>query len=106
MKKKVKGIFKKAGNAMLLFGFVFVMAGNKVFASTDVSSVTNPLNNLKTLFFAIIAVVGSIFFGKGLMDFASSLPDRDSNGMKTAGLQMAGGALMAAISTVIALLFN
>ncbi|MBE5898256.1 MAG: hypothetical protein E7279_01485 [Lachnospiraceae bacterium] len=62
------------------------------------------LNNLKTLFMGAISIIGIIVLAKNIFDFASALQERDSQGMKTAGLGMAGGAIMAAIGAVLAFL--
>lgn len=81
---------------MISFGTV-CMAG-------DIGQVTNGLNNLKLLFLGVVAIIGVIVLVKGVVDFSSALSDRDSSGMKQAGLVIGGGAVMAAISTVIGFL--
>lgn len=67
----------------------------------DVSSVTKPIDNLKTLIFAVISAIGYIILGKNIMEFAQAYQDRDSGSMNSALKGIAGGAIMAGVSTVI-----
>ena len=105
--KKIKSFIKDFGSKTkrIVYGVVgtistLILGGENVFA-TDV---TGSLNNLKTLFMGAIGIIGVIVLAKNIMDFANALQERDSQSMKTAGLGMAGGAMMAGVGSVLAIL--
>ena len=62
---------------------------------------TTTLTNVKNLFMGVLAIVGVIVVGKNVFDFASAMQERDSQGMKQAGLGIGGGVLMAGIGAVM-----
>lgn len=67
---------------------------NAVLAAGDTTGVLSGLANLKTLAFGIIGVIGVIYLGFGIAEFATALSDRDSSSMKSAGYKIAGGLIM------------
>lgn len=76
MRKIIKKIKMKKENVMaVLSGAVFmtVMDVNSVLAAGDASSVTKPLDNLKTLVLAIIGAIGVIILAKNVMEFAPGI---------------------------------
>lgn len=73
-------------------------------ASAKSNKVTSGLNNLKTLVLAIIGTVGIIYLAKSVMEFASAYQQSDSSGMNSAAKGIAGGLMMAAISSIIGIL--
>lgn len=84
-----------------------VMACNlmsvQVFAA-DTSSVTQPLDNLKTLVIAIIGAVGVIILAKNVMEFAQAYQQQDSSTMNSALKGIVAGVMMAGISSVLTIL--
>ena len=52
--------------------------------ATDTSSVTKPLDNLKTLILAIIGAIGVIILAKNVMEFAQAYQQQDSSTMNSA----------------------
>lgn len=79
------------------------MVTTNVYAS-GTSSVTQPLENLKTLVLSIIGAVGIIILAKNVMEFAQSYQQQDSSSMNSALKGIVAGLLMASISTVITFL--
>lgn len=75
-----------------------------VFADGDTSSVTAPLNSLKTLVVAIIGAVGVIILAKNVMEFAQAYQQQDSSTMNSALKGIVAGIMMAGISTVLSFL--
>lgn len=74
------------------------------YASASSNKVTTGLNSLKTLIISIIGIVGLIYLAKSIMEFASAYQQSDSSGMNSAAKGIAGGLMMAGISTVMAIL--
>lgn len=107
MRKIIKKIKMKKENVMaVLSGAVFmtVMDVNSVLAAGDASSVTKPLDNLKTLVLAIIGAIGVIILAKNVMEFAQAYQHNDSATMNSALKGIAGGAMMAGITSVLGVL--
>lgn len=96
MKKKVISAFSGAIMACSLFS-TQVMAA-------DTSSVTQPLDNLKTLVIAIIGAVGVIILAKNVMEFAQAYQQQDSSTMNSALKGIVAGVMMAGISSVLTIL--
>lgn len=70
MRKIIKKIKMKKENIMVVLSgavFMTVMDVSNVLAAGDASSVTKPLDNLKTLVFAIIGAIGVIILASLLM---------------------------------------
>ena len=97
MKKKVIPAFSGAIMACGLFS-------SKVMAASDTSSVTAPLDNLKTLVIAIIGAVGVIILAKNVMEFAQAYQQQDSSTMNSALKGIVAGVMMAGISSVLTIL--
>lgn len=76
----------------------------KAYASAGTSSVTQPLDNLKTLVIAIIGAVGVIILAKNVMEFAQAYQQQDSSTMNSALKGIVAGVMMAGISAVLAFL--
>ena len=57
------------------------MLPSVVYAAGDTSSVTAPLDSLKTLVIAIIGAVGVIILAKNVMEFAQAYQQQDSSTM-------------------------
>ncbi|WP_243081028.1 hypothetical protein [Eubacterium sp. AF34-35BH] len=75
-----------------------------VMAATDTSSVTKPLDSLKTLLLSVIGAVGVIILAKNVMEFAQAYQHNDSATMNSALKGIAGGAMMAGITSVLGVL--
>ena len=76
----------------------------QVMAATDTSSVTAPLDSLKTLVIAIIGAVGVIILAKNVMEFAQAYQQQDSSTMNSALKGIVAGVMMAGISSVLTIL--
>nr|WP_302690029.1 hypothetical protein [uncultured Eubacterium sp.] len=66
---------------------------NTVMAATDTSSVTKPLDSLKTLLLSVIGAVGVIILAKNVMEFAQAYQHNDSATMNSALKGIAGVAM-------------
>lgn len=73
-------------------------------AGGDTSTVTKPLDNLKTLVIAVIGAVGVIILAKNVMEFAQAYQQQDSSTMNSALKGIVAGAMMAGISSVLTFL--
>ena len=71
---------------------------------TGIATIDFGIGQLLSLFFGAISVVGLFVLGKGIIDFAGALPDRDTGSMKQAALEFLSGLLMASIGASIACL--
>lgn len=98
---------KAAINLLFQAAMINLMSIN-VFASgvmaTSADSILQPVKLLQTLFFGLISIIGLIMVGKGILELTTAIPQRDGPSIKEAALQIAGGGIAAAISTVIAFL--
>ncbi len=90
--------------AALASGAFLLLYKTTCFADVDVSSVTEPIDNLKVLVLAIIATVGVIILAKNLMEFAQAYQQQDSSTMNSALKGVVAGIMMAGISTVLSML--
>ncbi len=103
---KMKQSAEKAVSAVMICTAVSVLDNIPVSAapSETTDAVLAPLNNLKTLLTSIVAAIGVIVMVKNIMEISSALQNQDSAGV-TSGLKgLAGGAMMAAIGTVLTIL--
>ena len=73
-------------------------------AGTGTATITQPLENLKTLMIAIIGAVGVIILAKNVMEFAQAYQQQDSATMNSALKGIVAGVMMAGISAVLAFL--
>ena len=87
-------------------GYVSTMMSSTVLAAGggDTSTITQPLDNLKTLVIAIIGAVGVIILAKNVMEFAQAYQQQDSSTMNSAIKGIVAGVIMAGISTVLSFL--
>ena len=91
-----------------------VMAGGASYAlintnialavSTGVPEVDQGLNVIKGIAIGVCSMIGVVGLVKGGITFSSGISQRDQSGIVTGGLEFAGGLVMAAIATVIALM--
>lgn len=72
--------------------------------AADTSSVTKPIDNLKTLVIAIIGAIGVIILAKNVMEFAQAYQQQDSSTMNSALKGIVAGVMMAGISSVLGIL--
>lgn len=105
--KDMKGIGKRIKKELfpVLSGSVVMMEMlcTRVMAA-DTSSVTKPLDNLKTLVIAIIGAIGVIILAKNVMEFAQAYQQQDSSTMNSALKGIVAGVMMAGISSVLGIL--
>lgn len=98
--KKMKELAEKLIITMTLILNLNVV--NVYAAST--SSITAPLNNLKTLLLAIVGAVGGVFLVKGVYEFAVAYQQGDNAGMSAALKGLISGIMMVGVSTVLAIM--
>ena len=102
MKKLFGNMRKKVVPAV--FGTVMAVSLMSTTCLASTSSVTQPLNNLKTLVIAVIGAVGVIILAKNVMEFAQAYQQQDSSTMNSALKGIVAGVMMAGISTVLTFL--
>lgn len=86
-------------------GAFLMSAAIRVYADDpDVTTVTAPLDSLKTLLLAIIGAVGIIILAKNVMEFAQAYQQQDSSTMHAALKGIVAGVIMAGISAVLTFL--
>ena len=95
---------KKLVNVVTASAYMTCIQMNTVMAATDTSSVTKPLDSLKTLLLSVIGAVGVIILAKNVMEFAQAYQHNDSATMNSALKGIAGGAMMAGIPSVLGVL--
>lgn len=97
---------KKFALMAVTAGYVSTMMSSTVLAAGggDTSTITQPLDNLKTLVIAIIGAVGVIILAKNVMEFAQAYQQQDSSTMNSAIKGIVAGVIMAGISTVLSFL--
>lgn len=95
---------KKLVNVVTASVFMTYAQISTVMAATDTSSVTKPLDSLKTLLLSVIGAVGVIILAKNVMEFAQAYQHNDSATMNSALKGIAGGAMMAGITSVLGVL--
>jgi len=103
--KKAKGNIKaKAATAVAAAVAMVNYFPSVCYAGGDTSSITQPLDNLKTLIIAVIGAVGIIILAKNVMEFAQAYQQQDSSTMNSALKGIVAGVMMAGISTVLTFL--
>ena len=97
---------KKFALMAVTASYVSTMMSSTVLAAGggDTSTITQPLDNLKTLVIAIIGAVGVIILAKNVMEFAQAYQQQDSSTMNSAIKGIFAGVIMAGISTVLSFL--
>ncbi len=100
MRKKISKIIRTA----FILCFLVLSMSITAFASGQGTNVMNGLTNIKTLVLGIISLVGAIFTGLAISEFATAFSDRDTASMKQAGFKIAGGLIMFFATTIMALL--
>lgn len=101
--KKLNSKNKKVVTAIMAAATAVATLPMTSFAS-GAESITQPLENLKTLIIAVIAVVGVIILAKNVMEFAQAYQQQDSSTMNSALKGIVAGIMMAGISTVLTFL--
>lgn len=107
MKNMIKNFKKKVVSAVTgAFTYSMLMTSTCLAAGTtaSTSTVTQPLENLKTLVVAVIGAVGVIILAKNVMEFAQAYQQQDSSTMNSALKGIVAGVMMAGISTVLTFL--
>ena len=107
MRKIIEKINIKRKNIMAVISgavLITVVDVNNVLAASDASSVTKPLDNLKTLVLAIIGAIGVIILAKNVMEFAQAYQAADSSTMNSALKGIVAGVMMAGLSSVLGIL--
>lgn len=106
MNKLNKRIDKVKNAVAVLSGaaYLSMVDTNMIMAATDTSSVTKPLESLKTLVIAIIGAIGVIILAKNVMEFAQAYQQQDSSTMNSALKGIVAGVMMAGISSVLSIL--
>ena len=92
---------KKLVNVVTASVFMTCAQISTVMAATDTSSVTKPLDSLKTLLLSVIGAVGVIILAKNVMEFAQAYQAQDSSTMNSALKGIVAGVMMAGISSVL-----
>ena len=72
--------------------------------STGVPEVDQGLNVIKGIAIGVCSMIGVVGLVKGGITFSSGISQRDQSGIVTGGFEFAGGLVMAAIATIIALM--
>lgn len=107
MKRFKENLIKKTKTIVaILLGaaYVSMYQVSGVMAAADTSSVTKPLESLKTLVLAIIGAIGVIILAKNVMEFAQAYQQQDSSTMNSALKGIVAGVMMAGISSVLGIL--
>jgi len=91
---------------LIIIAAVFAAVSNMTITvcAADVSTITQPLNSLKTLMIAVIGAIGVIILAKNVMEFAQAYQNQDSSTMNSALKGIVAGIMMAGISTVLTFL--
>ena len=97
--KSMKGLFKNMKKKVIpaLSGSLMAVSlmSTQCFAAAITSTVTQPLENLKTLVIAVIGAVGVIILAKNVMEFAQAYQQQDSSTMNSALKGIVAGVMMA-----------
>ena len=106
MKGKIKNFKNKLIPAVTGAVTGAILMTNTAFAAGagGTSTVTQPLDNLKTLVIAVIGAVGVIILAKNVMEFAQAYQQQDSSTMNSALKGIVAGVMMASISAVLTFL--
>lgn len=102
--KVIKEKTKKVTKVLSAASFMTLVYTNNVMAAADTSSVTKPLESLKTLVIAIIGAIGVIILAKNVMEFAQAYQAQDTSTMNSALKGIVAGVMMAGISSVLTIL--
>ena len=100
IKNKVIPAVSGAVTGALLMADTCLAAGG----AGGTTTVTQPLENLKTLVIAVIGAVGVIILAKNVMEFAQAYQQQDSSTMNSALKGIVAGVMMAGISAVLSFL--
>ena len=101
--KRLKKNIREITSSLLGATYMTAIQVNSVLAASDASSVTKPLDNLKTLVLAIIGAIGVIILAKNVMEFAQAYQAADSS-TNSALKGIVAGVMMAGISSVLGIL--
>lgn len=106
MREKINSLISKTKNVVPVLSGAFFMSAvsTSMVMAADTSSVTKPLDNLKTLVIAIIGAIGVIILAKNVMEFAQAYQQQDSSTMNSALKGIVAGVMMAGISSVLTIL--
>jgi hypothetical protein len=106
MREKINSLISKTKNVVPVLSGAFFMSvvSTSMVIAADTSSVTKPLNNLKTLVIAIIGAIGVIILAKNVMELAQAYQQQDSSTMNSALKGIVAGIMMAGISSVLTIL--
>lgn len=109
--KQIKNLFRQTKKLIIFaifFGSIFTVPvfanGNKNNNNVDTSAITQPINNLATLFTAVIAAIGVIVLVKGIFETASAYNQQDTAGVSQGLKGVVSGLLMALIGSVITIM--
>lgn len=84
--------------------YVLINTNIALAVSTGVPEVDQGLNVIKGIAIGVCSMIGVVGLVKGGITFSSGISQRDQSGIVTGGLEFAGGLVMAAIATIIALM--
>ena len=70
----------------------------------NISAITKPLDNLKSIIIAVVGAIGVIILVKNVMEFAQAYQAQDTSTMNSALKGIVAGTMMALISTVLTIL--
>ena len=108
---KIKNTIKKISKRLFLaasgiYSALWLTLSTSInsLAAGDTSTVTKPLENLKTLVLAVIGAIGIIILAKNVMEFAQAYQAQDSATMNSALKGIVAGVIMAGIATVLTFL--
>lgn len=104
MKQAYKERIKKAAAQVTAGTAAMALYVSQGVFAAEVDSVTQPLDNLKTLVISIIGAVGVIILAKNVMEFAQAYQQQDSSSMNSAIKGIVAGLIMAGISSVLSFL--
>lgn len=110
MNKQLKHLQGKIRKSMAVL--FFLLAGIQIAivntyatsGNANIDTVTAPINNLKLILEAIVSVIGIIIVIYNISKLGPAISSHDNSGIAQAVSGIAGGAIMAAVSTVLAIL--
>ena len=100
MKQKIKKVITVMSTMTLTLLAGIVAYGDEK-ENEIANQVLQPINVLKTIFIAIIGAVGVFIIGKGVIDLAVGIKQRDSSALVEAILELAGGAIVMAVDLIV-----
>jgi len=106
LKSKVRNIVVgiSSGVGAFFMGMPMVYAEEGEAASSDISTVTKPIESLKTLLVGIVGAIGVIILVKNIAEFAQAFQSQDTSTMHAALKGIVAGVIMAGISVVLGFL--